>query len=80
MTEREFKKYFSYKLFNLLCDNDMTQHDLANSINVTKQCVSHYINCGRFPKLEILIKIAKVFDITVSELLDFSDFTSKGGM
>lgn len=77
MTEQKFKKYFSLKLFNLLDEYEMTQHELAKRIKVTDGCVSEYITLKRFPKLRVLIKISEVFNITVSELLDFSEFIKK---
>lgn len=55
---------------------DLTQEELANGIGVVKHAVSQYETGASIPKKDILIKIAKFFHITETELLqnDYSKF------
>lgn len=50
-------------------DKDLTQKELAVLVGVQKNSISAY-ECGeRFPKVEILDKIADALDCSVSELV-----------
>jgi transcriptional regulator with XRE-family HTH domain len=62
---------------NLFCENlsrlrrcaDMTQSELADRLNITRQAVSRYEKGDSFPDISILVKIAEIFDITIDELI-----------
>ncbi len=43
--------------------------DIAEKLNVTEGAVSHYLNRAREPSIDQVKKMAKMVDISVSELL-----------
>jgi DNA-binding XRE family transcriptional regulator len=47
----------------------MTQTELAEKLNLTRQSVSMYETGECFPDISIVIKIADIFDITIDELI-----------
>jgi len=49
---------------------DMTQSDLAEKLNLTRQAISKYETGDSFPDVSILIQIAEVFGITLDELIN----------
>lgn len=54
------------KMFNI------SQVDLASSLGVTKQCVSNWENDNILPSVEMLVKIAKFFNVSTDYLLDLN--------
>ncbi|MBQ4546429.1 MAG: helix-turn-helix transcriptional regulator [Oscillospiraceae bacterium] len=50
--------------------NNITQEQLAEKINVTRQAVSNWENGKTEPDIETLTKIAQIFDISIDELVD----------
>ena len=50
--------------------NNITQEELADKINVTRQAVSNWENGKTEPDIETLTKIAQIFDISIDELVD----------
>ena len=62
------KKFGAY-ISRMRKNCDMTQSELAEQLNVTRQAISKY-ECGdSFPDISILITIANVFGITLDELI-----------
>lgn len=57
------------KLKTLRQQNNMTQLDLANKIGASKSVVCAYENGSRRPSFEILIKLARLFNVTTDYLL-----------
>ncbi len=56
---------------------DMTQSELAEQLNLTRQAISKY-ECGdSFPDISILIEVAGVFGITLDELISSGHPTVK---
>lgn len=51
----------------------LTMKELASSIGVSEQAVSQYELGKRIPSMEILLKIAKVFNLTYTELIKGTD-------
>ncbi len=49
--------------------NNMTQQDLAKMLNFTPQAVSKWENDASEPKLETIREIAKLFNVSISEIL-----------
>lgn len=47
----------------------MSQVELAEALNVTKQSVSNWENDNIQPSVEMVVKIAKVFSVSVDYLL-----------
>lgn len=48
---------------------NMTQKQLANALQVSHQVISKWESGLGIPKTEMMIEIAKVFDITIDSLL-----------
>ena len=48
----------------------ITQEQLAEKLNVTRQAVSNWENGKTEPDIETLTKIAQIFDISIDELVD----------
>lgn len=72
----ETRKFGAY-ISRLRKKADMTQSELAERLNLTRQAISKY-ECGdSFPDISILITIAQVFDITLDELIGSGNPTEK---
>ena len=61
----------------MLCDRikelrqakHITQVDLANALNLTKQCISNWENNNILPSIEMLCKLADYFNVSTDYLL-----------
>ena len=51
---------------------NISQVELASKLGVTKQCVSNWENDNILPSIEMLIKIAKYFNVSTDYLLGIS--------
>ncbi len=51
----------------------LTQERLADMVGVKNTTISAYENDVNFPSLEVLIRLAKVFNITTDELLGIEE-------
>lgn len=61
---------FGIYLSHLRKSADMTQSELADRLNLTRQAVSRY-ECGEsFPDVSVLVKIAEVFAVSTDELIN----------
>lgn len=60
---------FGEKLFELRTKNDMSQMDLGAEVSIDRENIRKYEKGLQEPRLTTLIKFAKVFEITVDELL-----------
>ena len=47
----------------------ISQVELAKALNVSKQCVSNWENDNVLPSIEMLVKLAKYFNVTTDYLL-----------
>lgn len=50
----------------------ISQVELAGALNVSKQCVSNWENDNILPSIEMLVKLAKYFNVTTDYLLGLS--------
>ncbi len=57
------------RIYNLRTQADMSQGDLAEKLNVSRQSVSKWENNNSTPDIEKLVLLASVFGITVDELV-----------
>ena len=64
---------FSYRLTVLLDENNMTQTQLANKIGTSNVTICRYLTCERIPRLDVVAKIASVFNVSLDYLLGISD-------
>ena len=63
-------KNIGEKISNLRKVNGMTQNDLAKKMNVTDATISKWERNASCPDIDTINEIAKVFGITVDELLN----------
>lgn len=61
---------FAEKLKLLRHQNNMTQADVADRLNVARSTIAGYEKKGRQPSQENLIAFARLFDVSVDYLVD----------
>ena len=59
------------KIKQLRKDNSMTQEDLAEKLNVSRQTISKWETSVTIPDADNIVAISKMFNITTDELLDY---------
>lgn len=64
---------FSYRLTVLLEENNMKQTQLAKKIGTSNVTICRYLTCERVPRLDVVTKIASVFNVSLDFLLGLSD-------
>lgn len=64
---------FSYRLTALLEECNMKQKELAEKVGTTNVTICRYINAERIPRIDVAIKIASVFNVSLDYLLGISD-------
>ena len=60
----------SNNIKKLRLKSKLTQEELAEKLNVTRQAVSNWENGKTEPDIETLTNIAQIFDISIDELVD----------
>lgn len=70
---QHMQKIFIKRLVELMEEKDMTQCELANLIGTTNVTISRYISGERNPRIEIVAKIAEVFNVSIDYLLGISN-------
>lgn len=53
---------------DLMKESNMTQKELATKINVTEASMSRYLKDERIPRIDVLVNIARVFNVSVEYL------------
>ena len=51
----------------------LSQIELANAINVTKQCISNWENAYIQPPVDMVMRLARYFDVTTDYLLGITN-------
>lgn len=64
---------FSYRLTVLLDENNMSQTQLAKKIGTSNVTICRYLTSERIPRLDVITKIAAVFNVSLDYLLCLSD-------
>ena len=64
---------FSYRLTVLLDENNMTQTQLAEKIGTSNVTICRYLTGERTPRIDVLTKIAYVFNVSFDYLLGLSE-------
>lgn len=59
------------KIKKLRKDNNMTQEDIAEKLNVSRQTISKWETNIVIPDADNIVSICKLFNITTDELLDY---------
>lgn len=62
----------SEKIRQLRRNFNFSQVDLAAKLGVTKQCVSNWENDNILPSIDMLVKLAKFFNVSTDYLLGLS--------
>lgn len=60
---------FRLTLAKLRKDHDMTQFELADKLNLTRQAISRYENGDSFPDIATLLLICKIFSVSIDYLI-----------
>ena len=60
---------FIKKIKELLDQNEMTQSDLADKLNVSKSAVNNWLVGNNMPRMDKIDQICKIFNIKRSELI-----------
>lgn len=69
MDKRKFGAYIS----KLRKGNDLTQSQLADILNVTRQAVSKWEMGDSFPDISLLPHLSDVFNVTVDQILNYGE-------
>ena len=67
---------FGKKIAQLRKAADMTQYELAESLNLTRQAISKYERGESFPDVSILVTMAQVLGTTPGELISAGEATT----
>lgn len=65
--------YFYQKLQNIRKEKRITQEELADKLNVSRQAVSKWESGQTMPEIEKIIQIAKMYDVSLDYLLKDED-------
>jgi len=65
---------FGKKLKEIRQEKGLTQKQLSAKLNVTETSIRDWENRGNQPSYEILCEIAKIFDVTVGQLLGVEEY------
>ena len=65
------------KIYNLRKDNKLSQEQLAEKVNVTRQTVSNWETSQTVPDAYQLLELSKVFEISVDEILNNNKIYNK---
>lgn len=63
---------FKDKIKKLMNSKNVSQRDLAKAISINESAMSRYISGERTPRIDILTKIARYFNVSIEELIDES--------
>ena len=55
---------FDEKIIKIRKDNNLTQEEMAEKLNVSRQAISNWENKRNLPDIEMLIIISKIFSIS----------------
>lgn len=72
---------FGRQIKQLRKENDLTQEQMANMLNVSRQAISNWENNKNLPDLELLVLMSKVFSVSLDQLIlggsDMNNMTAK---
>jgi putative transcriptional regulator len=57
--------------------NEMTQQELADKANVTRQAIISIEKGAYYPSLELAFRIARIFNVNIEEVFSYEEKTSK---
>ena len=72
---------FGKQIKQIRTKEGLTQEQMAQKLNVTRQAISNWENDKNLPDLELLIQIAQVFSLSLDQLIlggnDMNNMTEK---
>lgn len=68
-----FRKKFAIRLEKLRKDRNLSQNDVAIALNLTRGTVTHWENEERLPSLEVAVRLADYFNVSLDYLVGRSD-------
>ena len=68
---------FGQQIKKVRTDHKLTQEEMANKLNVSRQTVSSWENNRNLPDLELVVQIAEKFNLSVDELLTGENLKDK---
>lgn len=77
--ESRFKGYdnvFSTRLRELMKKNRITQQQLSEKVDCSRQAISQYMDGSNAPNIDKLYNIARYFNVSADYLMGLSDFAS----
>ena len=66
---------FGKALSTLRKEADMTQNEIADKLNLSRQAISKYERGESFPDISVLVMIAELFHITLDQLINYGEPT-----
>lgn len=66
---------FGKALSTLRKEADMTQNEMADKLNLSRQAISKYERGESFPDISVLVMIAELFHITLDQLINYGEPT-----
>lgn len=61
------------KILELMKKEGISQRELSRKIEINESALSRYLSGERTPRIDILTKLARYFNVSVEELLDDND-------
>lgn len=61
---------FKDKILELMKKEGISQRELSEKIQINESSMSRYLSGERTPRIDVISKLARHFNITVEELLD----------
>ena len=71
------KTEFAQRLKNLRKLRNMTQEQLAETVNVDSRHISYIETANSFPSCELIERLCKALDVSYSELFSFESSCSR---
>lgn len=65
---------FTERFNEILKQSGKTQVEIANALNITKQCVNDYKTGKSVPSIETLYSLCKFLDVSADYLLGLTDY------
>ena len=66
---------FGKALSTLRKEADMTQNEVADRLNLSRQAISKYERGESFPDISVLVMIAELFNVTLDQLINYGEPT-----
>ncbi|MBQ2767025.1 MAG: helix-turn-helix transcriptional regulator [Clostridia bacterium] len=66
---------FGRALSTLRKESDMTQNEVADKLNLSRQAISKYERGESFPDISVLVMMAELFHITLDQLIGYGEPT-----